>query len=410
LQGLAQSLGGREPIAIAAWRHCNFLERTGDYAGVLPAAREAMRLAEEAQSTDLRLRAQTRAAMALYRIGETRAGTLLAEEGLEAARHEGLREIEGLFLNALSAMASLRVDPVACLNYDEAHLRIVRELGDTLDSTYALLNVGNDLTGLGQHDRAGECLAEGLRQTYALGNRMGQANALFNLSILALREGDAALAQAHARAALDISIATRYPEGEFWACLCLSNAELALGQLDEAATRFERARALSQASGNHWLLDALTGLARVALARTRRLMVVEPLAQVAQKGELNGRSPFLVLTCHRPALYRRRPLRHLLELASRPGRVPPTSATRTCASYLNRIPKPRDGGLGCASAGRAHRAPGTTRHRATALERDLVGCVGVLAGFGRPKARMWRHAGRWTDPSSTEKAIDHPCR
>ncbi len=133
----------------------------------------------------------------------------------------------------------------------------------------------------------------------------GEANVLFNLSILALRQGDPGAAASHAQASLDMALAMQDPEIEFWGRFCLANAKLELGQFADAEADFERARAFAATPGGLWILDALTGLARVALARNEVDAALnwlnEPLARLAEGSALDGaESPMRVLlTCHR---------------------------------------------------------------------------------------------------------------
>ena len=88
------------------------------------------------------------------------------------------------------------------------------------------------------------------------------------LSELALREGDAAAAVAHAQAALDILLAADSRLYQIDALHNLGNAWLALGQWAEAQEAFERAEALArEIDVSTKILNALEGQARVALAR-----------------------------------------------------------------------------------------------------------------------------------------------
>jgi tetratricopeptide (TPR) repeat protein len=304
LGDLAQAAADRNWLAAAADRHCDFLESTGDRANALRTARVAMTLAEQAGSAELVLRAQTRAARSLYRLGDTQAGMALAREGLEAARQQGLREMEGLYLNSLSVMSSLHGDVVACLSYDQEHLRICREVGNRRHEANALANLGGSFLGLGEHAMAHRHLDEGLRLARALGNRVGESSVLFNLSTLALRLGDAELAKAQAEAAVEIAVAAQHPEAESFSRFCLASADLALGLYQASATNFERSLSMAREAGSPWVLDAMAGLARLALMQgdldAALAWVSEPLSQAAANGELAGaESPSgVLLACH----------------------------------------------------------------------------------------------------------------
>jgi tetratricopeptide (TPR) repeat protein len=131
-----------------------------------------------------------------------------------------------------------------------------------------------------------------------------QANTLANLSALALRRGDAALALAHAQMALDIASAVQSPEFEAIALYSLGNAELALGRQATALAAFERSRLVALAIGSATQHDASAGLARVALSQgdeaTAMQAVAGLLEQIDGAGALEGtEAPYLIrLTCY----------------------------------------------------------------------------------------------------------------
>ena len=127
---------------------------------------------------------------------------------------------------------------------------------------------------------------------------------LITLAELALREGNNALALAHAQAALDIAIEVQARQWEVLALWHLGNAELALGRHIVAAAAFERGHTVALAIGAATSQNATAGLARVALAQgdvSRATRTIEGLlAHLAGGGSLHGtEQPRLIeLVCH----------------------------------------------------------------------------------------------------------------
>jgi hypothetical protein len=118
-----------------------------------------------------------------------------------------------------------------------------------------------------------------------------------------LWRGDDALAYAHAEAAVAIAIAVHDPYMEALGRCHVGNAEESLG--GDAAAAFEQARVVAAAIDNPIRLDALAGLARVALARgdtvAARAHAREIVAHLEGGGTLEGtHEPRRIeLTCHR---------------------------------------------------------------------------------------------------------------
>jgi tetratricopeptide (TPR) repeat protein len=304
LQALADALGDDRRRCEVAQRRSTLAMRTGDYAVMENAARAAMALAERAGDAILALRGQHRLALAMTYSGATAQGRTLAREGVVRARQLGMRQLEALFLNALSVIADLQVDRLVSLEMDEQDLLINRELGNRRGEAIALVNLGSGWLRLGADSQATRYLEDGLRVARAVGDRLTQANTLANLSALALRRGDAALALAHAQMALDIASAVQSPEFEAIALYSLGNAELALGRQATALAAFERSRLVALAIGSATQHDASAGLARVALSQgdeaTAMQAVAGLLEQIDGAGALEGtEAPYLIrLTCY----------------------------------------------------------------------------------------------------------------
>ena len=238
--------------------------RTADYAGQEAAARVAMTFAARAGDDESRLEAKRLLADALGASGRIAQGQAVAREGLAEARALGFRRVEGVFLNALSHMASLQDDQVAGLEFDLQDLPIWRELGDRQGEVVALGNVGADWLWFGQLERAREHLEEALRLGRAIGARQLENGPLVNLALLALWQGDPQRALELAASAIEVSAAVQSPEFESGAWRTRGDAELALGRHDAAAASFERAETLAQAIGHGGRHEARAGRASVA--------------------------------------------------------------------------------------------------------------------------------------------------
>ncbi len=304
LQQLAEALDDDGRRCEVALRRSSFAMRIGDYQTMESAARQTMILAKFASDALLELRGQHRLALALTYLGDHVSGHVLAGAGLSRARTLGARQIEALFLNALSVIADSQVDQLASLEMDRQDLMINRELGNRRNEAIALGNLGSGWLRLGAHVLARQYLEECLRLARSVGDRTTEANALTNLSVLVLRQGDAALALAHAQAAAAIAVEVQSPAFEAIALCALGNAELALMRHPHAEASFKRARQVAMLLDNATQHDAAAGLARVALARqdisTAMQLVEDLLKHVAEGSKLDDtEAPYLIrLTCH----------------------------------------------------------------------------------------------------------------
>ncbi len=350
LEQLADQLDDDRRRCEVAWRRSSFALRRGDYRAMEAAARRAVALAEHISDAVLALRGQHRLALARTYLGDSAQGQALASEGLAKARTLGLRQIETLFLNALSVIADSRGDQLASLALDQQDLLINRELGNRRNEAIALGNLGNAWLRLGEHGQARLHLEDCLRLARAVGDRATEPNILTNLSMLALRQGDDAPALAHAQAALDMAVEVENPDFEAIALCSLGNAELALGRHAQAAAAFGRAKEVATALGTATRLDAGAGLLRVALAQqdaTLALQGVEDLlAHLDSHNALEGtEAPYLIrLTCHQ-ALARLGDSRAAQLLGSAHAELLAEAVGITDAalrhSFLNNIPEHR---------------------------------------------------------------------
>ena len=305
LNDLAQALDDDQRRAEVAWRRSNIAMRMGDFPAMQATARQAMALAERAGDTLLLLRDQHRLALAHSYLGDADTGQALALDGLHKARTLAARALEALFLNALSVIADMQADRIASLEMDQQDLLINRELGNRRNEAIALGNLGHGWLRLGEAAQARQMLEDSLRLARAISDHATQPATLTNLSLLALRHGDDALALAHAQAALDIATEVQSPDFEVIALCALGNAELALGRYPAAQAAFGRARSLALRIDSAAQKDASAGLGRVALAQddvAGAMRAIEGLLQClhSSSNALQGtEAPHLIhLTCH----------------------------------------------------------------------------------------------------------------
>ena len=257
---------------LACWR--------GDFPGQEIAAREGMALAERCDDAPLRLNAMRLLADALARLGDLGAGEAMTRKGLDEARALRLTGPESRFLNVLSRIAAQRNDTVLLLTTSQQATALRRALGDRRNEAIGLANLGAAWLDLGAFAQARSDLQEGLRLLRAMGDRVLEPLSTANLSQLALWEGDAALAREHAATAVAIAAHAQAQAFELFALWCLGNAELALEDLDAAATAYVRAFELARDTKSSQEHDASAGLARIALLRDDLVVAATALAPV----------------------------------------------------------------------------------------------------------------------------------
>ncbi len=350
MQDVADALDDDSRRSLVARRRSLFGLRTADYRAQESAAVQAMAFAERAGDAVQRLEAQRLLADALGALGDFETGRALARDGLAEARARGLRRVEGVFLNALSHIASMQDDQVEGLALDQQDLPIWRELGDPQGETIALGNVGADWLWFGEFTQARQHLEAALKLSRTVGARQLECGPLCNLAQAALWQGDATRAREQARAALGVSVAVQAADFEASALYHLGEAELALGRHEAAAAAFERATTVARAIGHGVQYDAASGLARAALARddvAGAIVFVEALlARRADGSAFEGADSTLILfTCHR-VLARAGDLRAAELLASAHAGLQARAATISDAalrqSFLSNVPHHRE--------------------------------------------------------------------
>ena len=267
-EGLPPGVAGDSRRAEAARRRADFAHRIGDWAMQEREARRGMALGQAAGDERTVLRAVRRLAEALALQGDPAAGRALAEPALARAQALGLDRAESGLIVALTVCTDLLGDRVAGLRQSMQDLALNRRTGNRLNEAVALSNVGMSYLGFGDFTNARRHLEDALCMHRALGNREIEGNTCSTLSELAWREGDSSLAVRYAQTAVDISRLGRLRLYETDALWALGNGELARDRTAEAAQAFERSHALARDIGSAaQLLNALDGMARVALAR-----------------------------------------------------------------------------------------------------------------------------------------------
>jgi tetratricopeptide (TPR) repeat protein len=187
---------------------------------------------------------------------------------------------------------------------DRQDLMINRELGNRRNEAIALGNLGNGWLRLGADTQALQYLEECLRLARTVGDHATEPNTLTNLSVLALRQGNASLALSHAQAAVNMASEVQSPVFEAIAQCALGDAELASGHFGQATRAFQRASEVATALDNATQHDAAAGLARTALTQqdtgTAMQLVERLLAHLSEDSKLDDtEAPYLIrLTCH----------------------------------------------------------------------------------------------------------------
>ena len=305
LQLLADALDSDGLRAWVARLRSGLALRTADFKAMAMHAREAMELSRHAGDDELRLNGQRLLAYALVRLDDSSAALALGLDGLAQARARGLRRIEGLFLGVLALSTGRERGPLEGLRLDEQGLAIWRELGDRGVEAISLGNIGGGWWDIGQLTLAQRHLEEGLKLSRAVGDRAMECSPLVRLSTLALWRGEGELALAHARAALDVSVAVQAADFEAMAWCCIGEAEFSLGRPAAAAEAFDRSASVARSIGEPTAHDATAGSARVALAlddvTTATQIANDLLLHRDGRGTWEGteRARLIGLTCYR---------------------------------------------------------------------------------------------------------------
>jgi tetratricopeptide (TPR) repeat protein len=265
MQAVANVLKDKKLMAELANRRAQLAILISDFQTQEAIARTAIELANDAADVELRLKSQRVLSTALAGQGDAHAALELTRSGLSQAREHGLRRLEGSYLSDLSNMLFNQGQIVASMELISQVLVINQEVGDRINEANNVGNRGVSWLQFGVLNEARVDIEAALGMSRAVGDRTSEGAHLANLSRLMLMQGQETLALVHARAAMDIAVATEAAAWEVISLIYVGNAELALGRVADAALAYHRAESIAQKIGNAWRFDAVAGLARVAL-------------------------------------------------------------------------------------------------------------------------------------------------
>ena len=264
MEAVANTLNDKQRKAELASRRAHLAMRISDFDTQAVAARNAIELAGHASDDELRLKSQRVLCAAFIGQGNATAAMDLVQSGLSEARRRGLRRLEGSLLSDLSNMLFNQGQILTSMETISQVLEINREIGDRINEAKNVGNRGVIWLQLGALREAGPDIEAALEMSRTVGDRTSEGAHLANLSRLMLMQGNETLALTHARAGLDIAVATEAASWETISLVYLGNAELALGRLADAKRAFDSAESIAKRIGNAWRFDAVAGLARVA--------------------------------------------------------------------------------------------------------------------------------------------------
>ena len=265
MESVARALNDKNLMAELANRRAQLAMRISDFQTQEAIARMAIELANDASEDELRLKSQRILCAALAGQGDAAQAMGLMRSGLAEARQFGLRRLEGVFLADLSTMLLNQGQIVTSMEMISHVLAINREVGDRVNEANNLGNRGVNWLQFGALNEALADIEAALEMSRSVGDRTSEGAHLANLSRLKLMQGNEALALVHARAGLDIAVATEAATWETISWIYIGNAEMALGRHADARYAFSQAESVAQKIGSAWRFDAIAGLARVAL-------------------------------------------------------------------------------------------------------------------------------------------------
>lgn len=285
LAALADELGDDAKRTEAISIRCGQLLLSQDYAGLKLAARQSMALAERAGLDDFRISAMRMLADAHCGLGDWDAGARLARQALEQALALAQHSTAANCLNTLAAVAERAQDPLGRIGCHEQALALSRQIGDRRGEATQLVNLAGAWLTLGELVAAGQTAGQALTLARALGARLHESIALSHSATLALWLGQTQQALALATASVEAAIAAGAVVWQADAQLVLGTVALVLGDHTLAQQTFEQARGTSQGAQIPRWLDAIAGLARLAL---RRADVPAAMALVQQVLDLES--------------------------------------------------------------------------------------------------------------------------
>jgi len=324
LETLAEMMGDDRKRAEVALCRAHFGMQTSDYAMVMAAAREAIKLARRAHDIGREAMGHVQLGRGLYDYGSLEEARTSLEQAVNLARSievsakgadvsdaeqmaESQRRLEAECLVELGFACQFQRDYEGCVLYEteglaicreigdrrneawalyilactvllwgdndkgkgycEQALRIQREIGDRHGESLSLRLLGLRLHMLGIHSTAKSYYEESLQLHSVTGHRRTEAGTLRAMGLLLRDVGSATDALEHCQAALRIVRDTNDRSGQASALTGLGSVLSTLGQLDEARKAYRDALALRRELSQHWEVSVvLAGLAHVAMA------------------------------------------------------------------------------------------------------------------------------------------------
>ena len=305
IAALADALDDDSMRTEAASIRCGQLLLNEDYAGLKSAARQSMALAERAGLHDFRVSAMRMLADAHCGLGDWDAGARLAQQALSQARALDQHSTAANCLNTLAAVAERQQDPLGRVRCHEQALALSRQIGDRRGEATQLVNLAGAWLRLGELVAARQPAEQALVLARSMGARVHESLALSHSATLALWLGQTEQGSALAQASVEAARAAGSAVWQANAQLVLGAAALARGDDALAELTFEQVRELTQGVQVPRWLDAITGLARVALRRGDVAAAMALVQQVfdreaATQSPHDANSPRSVdLVCHR---------------------------------------------------------------------------------------------------------------
>jgi tetratricopeptide (TPR) repeat protein len=265
---LAEAAGAHQRAAVALYTIGVIAEQQGEYAS----ARAALLRALEVCHTHGYRREEAMVLTYLTNlsgsVGEFAAGASYADQALAILRAIGYPHGETIVLGYLGALAQQQGDYSKARGALEQALRLNRRRAHRLGESYCLHCLGVLADSVGDYEQARSLYDQALEIRQTLKDRWAEGATRAGLALLLHHQDDHAGALEQAQQALAIGRAVASLPGQAAALTVSGHALLALERPDEAEQSYREALELRRALGQtHLRVEALAGLARVALAR-----------------------------------------------------------------------------------------------------------------------------------------------
>jgi class 3 adenylate cyclase/tetratricopeptide (TPR) repeat protein len=265
---LAHAVGDvrTEAAAYGWWGRAHWAQ--GDYSAAWSRAEEALTLARAAHLRQEEATILGWMGVRLSLQGDTAGGRACYEQSLRIFREMGDWRQENLMRFRLGFTALAQGDYDEARAYNEQAVAVFGQIGDRWNEARAHLTPGAVCHDLGEYDRARGHYEQYLRSCRELDHRHELPMALWHLSLVCHQVGDDEAAREQAQQALQMARDQGARRNQGHSSICLGHALMGLGSLDKAADAYRQALALLRELGlSSHVMEALAGLARVALAR-----------------------------------------------------------------------------------------------------------------------------------------------